>query len=182
MQRPDLKIFESPNIKQTIRIVALAVSLSVVAAGTAGAGSPYSCGQLIVQIDNIGSSTYTIDSPSCAHGYWTTVLAGKCAGEEPRETIHQSADGLRNSDQVCLGPGRTALVLLYQSSAWGPDCAVTLRAGGTSFKLEQQQNFCSSEAGSIFPSYSAGAPVARVEEVEGSYEYDRPGFVIWEIR
>jgi hypothetical protein len=70
----------------------------------------------------------------------------------------------------------TREVTLQQSALWGPNCSITITAGGSTYVIRTQQNYCGLQAGSISAVVVGGA--ARITRVqEGSFGKSRPGEV-----
>jgi hypothetical protein len=109
------------------------------------------CANLKIYLDSArGPAAVASSGVGCDRGYLTSI--------QPNET-------------------NTREVTLQQSALYGPNCSITITAGGSTYVIRTQQNYCGLQAGSINAFVVGGA--ARITRVqEGSFISSRPG-QIW---
>jgi hypothetical protein len=107
------------------------------------------CTYLKIHLEGRRPAAVTSSGIGCDRGYLTSIL--------PSQTD-------------------TTEVTLQQSPAYGPDCLITITAGGGgTYVIRTQQNYCGLAAGRITAVVVGGA--ARIRAQEGSFIRSRPGQV-----
>lgn len=98
--------------------------------------------------------------------------------------VARSGIGCDHGNLIGVFPSEepAGLVVLEQSTGYGPDCSITIQfAGGGTGVLRVQQNYCALKSGTLSPTVVSG-PVRILRYEEGDWSAGRPGQVWVEMK